>query len=108
MSVDIEAVDAADEIVLNAAEIEIVGATIGDDAVAGVSYDEEYERATLELSETLAPGHYRLDIEYTGLINDQLRGLYRSTFTDPDGVETHNCHLTVPGHRCAPCPPLLG
>ena len=34
-----------------------------------------------------SPGAWVLDLEFTGILNDQLVGFYRSTFTDIDGVE---------------------
>ncbi len=54
----------------------------------------------------LAPGEYRLEIEHSGLINDQLRGLYRSTYRDAAGVEhalaTSQCQATD-ARRIFPC-----
>jgi len=110
VSIRIEATESLDVIVLNAAEIEMKTMTLrGADSaveVSGVSYDEEYARATLKLAAPVAPGTYTLDIDYTGLINDQLRGFYRSTYKDGDGVEhviaTSQCQATD-ARRVFPC-----
>jgi puromycin-sensitive aminopeptidase len=78
------------EIRLNAAELEITSAvlatTAGDIAVT-VSMDEQAEVATLALAKSAAPGPATLSLEFAGTLNDKLRGFYRSTFTDADGVE---------------------
>ena len=110
VSIRIEITETLEQIVLNAAEIDIQTMTLsGDDsetAVTGVSYDDEYARATLTLERPVAPGNYTLDITYTGIINDQLRGLYRSTYRDKDGTEhviaTSQCQATD-ARRVLPC-----
>jgi puromycin-sensitive aminopeptidase len=80
-----------DEIVLNAAELEILTAEVVDDTGARldgeVSYDEELQQATINLSGTAAPGHWTLHLTFSGILNDKLRGFYRSTYTDEGGVE---------------------
>lgn len=97
VTVAVEVREPTTSIVLNSAEIEIDKATIGE-VEAEVTYDEEYERVTLDFSSELETGDASLVIEYRGIINDQLRGLYRSTFTDHDGVEhtiaTSQCQAT--------------
>ena len=99
-----------DQIVLNAAEIDIKTMTLtgedGETAVTGVTYDEEYSRATMALEHPVAPGTYTLGMTYTGAINDQLRGLYRSIYRDEDGAEhviaTSQCQATD-ARRVLPC-----
>jgi puromycin-sensitive aminopeptidase len=98
-----------DEIVLNAAEIEIETAALQGDmetAVTSIAYDNEFDRATLTLAEPVTPGTYTLAITYTGSINDQLRGLYRSIYKDKDGVDhviaTSQCQATD-ARRVFPC-----
>jgi len=81
------------EIVLNAAELEIDEATAGvpgdssGTRVATVSLDEEAERATLTFDRPLPAGEAILHLRFRGVLNDKLRGFYRSTFTDDAGVE---------------------
>ena len=87
VGVDVEVVEPVGEIVLNAAELEIAGGDLNGVALAGVDYDAEHERAVLRLGETAQPGAARLSLSFTGTLNDQLRGFYRSTFTDDDGNE---------------------
>ena len=87
VGVDVEVVEPTSEIVLNAAELEITGGDLNGVALAGVDYDDEHERAMLRLGEPVSVGAARLSLSFTGTLNDQLRGFYRSTFTDEDGNE---------------------
>ena len=87
VGIDVEVLAPTDEIVLNAAELEITEGDLDGVALAGVDYDAEHERAVLKLGETAQPGAGRLSLSFTGTLNDQLRGFYRSTFTDEDGDE---------------------
>jgi puromycin-sensitive aminopeptidase len=80
------------EIVLNADEMDIdagwaldaVGRRV---AVAEVRLDAETERAHLALAEALEPGEWILHLEFRGVLNDRMRGFYRSTYTDDDGEQ---------------------
>jgi puromycin-sensitive aminopeptidase len=110
VSITVGVTDEIREIVLNSAEIEINTAVLRSDTgeipVSDISYDEEYERATLDLATPAPPGTYTLGIAYTGIINDKLRGLYRSSFKDADGVEhalaASQCQATD-ARRVFPC-----
>jgi len=79
------------EIVLNAIELDLHSAVLTDSSgtqqEAAISLDDELERATLAFPSPLATGEGNLTITTTGTINDRLRGFYRSTFTDAEGVE---------------------
>ena len=87
VAVDIDVVEPVDEIVLNAAELEISEGDLDGVALAGVDCDDEHERVVLRLGEPASPGTARLSLSFTGTLNDQLRGFYRSTYTDEDGEE---------------------
>jgi len=82
--------EAVDEIVLNADELSFGSAWLepagGDQIeVTGVRLDPETERAHLSLARTATPGDATLHVEFTGTVNDRLRGFYRSTYTDDIG-----------------------
>jgi len=110
VGIDLEVTTPVSEIVLNSAELQLerLQLTCAGDVVetAGVSHDAATERATLRLEAPAAPGAYRLEIDYTGTINDQLRGLYRSVSRDADGVEhliaTSQCQA-ADARRILPC-----
>jgi aminopeptidase N len=68
-------------IVLNAAEIEFDTVTISSGTVtqqARVSLDSAKERATLTVARDVPASTADISIEYRGILNDQLRGLYLS------------------------------
>jgi len=78
------------EIVLNANELRLEGATLttADGRAVEVSKiltDDEAERATVDLAETAEPGDWTLRIVFAGELNPRLTGFYRSTYTDEDG-----------------------
>lgn len=88
--VDVTVTEPVVEVVLNAAELRIHRAVLTTDRGrldADVVHDEEAQRVTLTLPETVGPGDGVLTLEFSGILNDQLHGFYRSTFTDVDGTE---------------------
>jgi len=70
---------------------EVVEGSLADEApiiaVTQVALDPETERVTFTLSRALSAGEAHLRIRFTGALNDKLRGFYRSTFSDTDGIE---------------------
>src|SRR5918996_1565630 len=107
VGIEIEVMESTGSLVLNAAEVEIKSAALSNGVdITEIAYDDEMERATLNLSSDLEPGGYRLELEHSGLINDQLRGLYRSVYRDADGAEhplaTSQCQSTD-ARRVFPC-----
>ena len=89
--VDVAVPEPVSEIVLNSAELTLHDVTLsnseGQRLAATVDTDEEAERSTLSLDGTAAAGAWKLEISFRGILNDDLRGFYRSVYTDPDGVE---------------------
>ena len=87
----LEVIEATARITLNAAELDIYEAHLrnGDNThvETSVTYDEAAQRAILTLDEEIAPGAWELYCGFTGILNDQLHGFYRSTFTDVNGEE---------------------
>jgi puromycin-sensitive aminopeptidase len=89
VEIDVEITTPVEAIVLNAVDLEITSASV---SIAGASYecsvsiDTETERATLDAGIGLPAGPATVTMVFTGILNDQLVGFYRSTFVDPDGV----------------------
>jgi len=84
VSIDVTARDSVDLVKLNAAELDIASVRIN-----GTDTPFHLEPATerLVLDGPLEIGDAVIDIAFTGILNDKLRGWYRSTFKDADGVE---------------------
>ena len=78
------------EVLLNAVELTINAARIagerGEAQEGRATADPEHERYRIEFPSPVAPGTWRLTLAFTGMLNDKLRGFYRSTYKDPSGV----------------------
>jgi puromycin-sensitive aminopeptidase len=78
------------EIVCNAAELKLHSAVLvdasGQALVGSVTLDPDLERATITLPRPAAMGSAMLTISHSGVLNDKLRGFYRSTFVDSVGT----------------------
>ena len=81
-----EATETTRRIVLNVAELEIRQVFV-DGSPAPFSVDEENERLIIGSIDEISPGPIAIDVEFTGTLNDKLRGFYRSTYRDDDGIE---------------------
>jgi len=90
VGIDVEIAEPTSQIVLNSIELDLQTATVSADGVVhivSVTRDEERERATLSLDSELPVGAARIEIRFAGLLNDDLRGFYRSVYTTDDGTE---------------------
>jgi len=76
-SIDLTLDAPATEITLNAAEITFTSVRAAGQ-VAGVSLDDAKEQATFTFEHPLPAGRATLQIRYTGILNDKLRGFYLS------------------------------
>lgn len=89
--VTVEVTEPTDLVALNAIEIGIGEAWLVCDREgrvdATVEYDEATQRAFLGFPKEVPAGTWELHCRFSGILNDQLRGFYRSTFTDVDGRE---------------------
>jgi aminopeptidase N len=78
-TISIQVLKPTSEIVLNAAEIDFLSASITSAGVtqeAKVSLDKARQMATLGMAKTIAAGPATIQIHFTGLLNDELRGFY--------------------------------
>ncbi|MGI9585883.1 MAG: M1 family metallopeptidase, partial [Acidimicrobiia bacterium] len=89
VDIDVEVVESTNVITLNAIELGISEASLaheGKTVVPSVAFDEDRERTTFAFDTPLQPGRATLSLAFTGKLNDQLRGFYRSTYTGADGA----------------------
>ncbi|MEO6123911.1 MAG: M1 family metallopeptidase [Ilumatobacteraceae bacterium] len=84
VTIAVDIVEDVDQIVLNAIELDIQAVMV-DGVAAAFHLDEQTER--LFIDATAAAGTTTLAITFTGILNDKLRGFYRSTYTADDGTE---------------------
>jgi puromycin-sensitive aminopeptidase len=102
--------EATDEIQLNAVELSILSVSVQEPAgppIAGTaSLDPATDRAHLRFPVRLAPGEWRLTLAFTGILNDQLHGFYRSSYKDATGqsrVMAATQFEAVDARRAFPC-----
>jgi len=80
------------EITLHAAELEINSAEIfigkTKTKSQSISYDEKAETATIKFDKTVSKGSRKLKLTFTGILNDKMRGFYKSKY-HIEGVEHH-------------------
>lgn len=78
---------------LHATELEITKAVLSNSAgssfEASVTLDEAKQLAILSLPGTAGAGEWSLELQFNGILNNKLRGFYRSTFKDAAGNEKH-------------------
>jgi aminopeptidase N len=80
-SIDVVLTESSSTITLHAAEISFGEVTItagGRTQTARVTLDAARETATLTVPEPIAEGRATIQIEYSGILNDKLRGFYIS------------------------------
>ena len=81
-----------DTIVLNAIELQIASAVITDKQggtakATDIIFDQNRERVSIILPSQLEVGNHTLHLKFSGYLNDQLRGFYRSRYLDAEGAE---------------------
>jgi puromycin-sensitive aminopeptidase len=109
-SVDIQVLEETPSIVLNALDLKIEKATLHAMGTTlttlAVNFDKDAETATLEFGETIHAGDARLEMAFSGELNDKLIGFYRSEYTSQDG-ETRYLATTqfepTDARRAFPC-----
>ncbi len=89
-AVTIEIQEPIEEIVLNAADLDVGPARLngrdGTIDVASIRLDPETERLHLVLDGSATAGEWTLHLDFRGSLSEQLQGFYRSTYQDEDGA----------------------
>ena len=93
-TIDLELSEAVSAISLNAIELEVSWAELtpaggGAISTSGITLDEEMETVTFTFDREIPAGAASLAIRFSGTLNDQLRGFYRSRYTTPEGDERY-------------------
>jgi puromycin-sensitive aminopeptidase len=89
-TVTVSVVEPVTEIWVNAVDLSVTAVSVtnarGESQRGSATAEPATERNRLAFATALAPGEWRLEIAFTGTLNDKLRGFYRSTYKDPAGV----------------------
>ncbi|HUH61814.1 MAG TPA: M1 family metallopeptidase [Terracidiphilus sp.] len=83
-TIEVNVAEPVNAIALNAAEIEFQSVTVtagGNTQTATVSLDKDKEQATFTFPQQVPAGEATLHIDYTGILNNELRGFYLSKTT---------------------------
>ncbi|RUS84310.1 hypothetical protein EGW08_007954, partial [Elysia chlorotica] len=110
-NISVKVKDPTNKIVLNAFEIvvetaKLEGKDTGKLQSAEISTIVEDEKVEFSFPEVIKPGEYNLHLEFTGILNDQLRGFYRNKYKTADGEVRYaaGTHFEATGARRAyPC-----
>jgi puromycin-sensitive aminopeptidase len=103
--VDADALEPTSEIRMNCADIEIESATVNGKS-ATHEFNVKNEEVALKLDGELAKGKAKIEIKYTGVHNDQMKGFYRTKHTAPDGTSFYSLVTqfeSTDARRALPC-----
>jgi len=93
VAIDVEIIQRTSELVLNADELQIESATLvrrrSSTPAGQITPNPAQETVSLDFGRSIAPGPARLDIHFTGQLNDKLRGFYRSRYTALEGEQQY-------------------
>jgi puromycin-sensitive aminopeptidase len=84
VAISVDVVEHVGELVLNAIELDIAEVRV-DGSDVQWHLEPATERLVISPVGGLEPGTVSVVVSFTGLLNDKLRGFYRSTFRDADG-----------------------
>jgi puromycin-sensitive aminopeptidase len=86
IDIDVLGDDPVSDLVLNAIELDVHWCEL-DGEVVPHRLDADSERLFISSDHPVEPGGHTLTIRFDGILNDKLRGFYRSTYRDEHGRE---------------------
>jgi len=91
-SIALDILEPSNVLVCNALDLDISEAWLTNSTgdrieIEQIALDDDLERCTIELSSVPTGNDWSLHTVFSGELNDKLKGFYRSTYTDVDGVE---------------------
>ena len=73
---------------MNVVEFSAENDKLGKITILGHEFDEDREFYIINLDKKIQKGNvYKVSIDFTSELNDELRGFYRSTYKNKDGTE---------------------
>jgi len=94
LAIDVKVSRSTKHVRMNSLNIDISLATFqGADqsfTTTNVRYDQEAETATLHFPQELPECEGQINLQFTGILDDKLKGFYRSKYTSPDGKEKYH------------------
>jgi len=106
VEIQLDVNQSTDELVFNAAELQISDAVVNGEAVVSVDLSEEEEKAVVKLAKPLEANQKAVfKCNFVGELNDKMRGFYRSKYTE-QGEERFAAATqfeSTDARRCFPC-----
>ncbi|KAF6003300.1 hypothetical protein F1559_002973 [Cyanidiococcus yangmingshanensis] len=82
-TIELEVVQETEEIVLNALELKIHTARVGDLEAREIRYDDDVQTATLVFDQRFPAGrNIQLELSFQGVLNSKMVGFYRAKYKD--------------------------
>lgn len=105
--IDLQISEPVNQIKCNALEIEVSDAIINSSLKASaIDYDADNEAVIFKFDSDLPVGEASLELNFKAIVNDKLKGFYRSKYLTEDKTEK-NCAVTqfesTDARRCFPC-----
>ncbi len=108
-TIDIQVKKSTKSITLHCKDLELFDVSIKQgklvEQAKDITYDEKHESATLVFAQTIAPGKIKLTLSFRGILNDLMRGFYKSRY-HIDGKEHFMATTQFEANdarRCIPC-----
>jgi aminopeptidase N len=106
MKVDVEVRTATAEVTLNSKELVVKSASFGAAKLVEISYHLVNTTVTLRFDQELPLGKGTLNISYSGILNGDMAGFYKSGYVDADGkpqVMANTQFEALDARRAFPC-----
>ncbi|KAI0228894.1 Puromycin-sensitive aminopeptidase [Lamellibrachia satsuma] len=92
--ISVKVTKATSSVTLNSADIQVKGVQYQGgkqefNTDVKVIYSKEDETVTFKFPDALQPGEGTITVDFTGELNDKMKGFYRSKYTTPEGKERY-------------------
>ncbi len=92
VGIDVQVNEATQTVAVNGVElvvngVEVVNPASRERVAATAQLEPDHERIVFVLEHEIGPGGWRLEVDFSGTLNDQLRGFYRSVYQDDAGTD---------------------
>jgi puromycin-sensitive aminopeptidase len=97
--------EATSKVIMNAVDLEIESVSSEDAGAGEISVQKDAETVTFSFANLLKPGRSSFKIRYSGMLNDKLKGFYRSKYMVNDVEKFMACTQMEPVdcRRVLPC-----
>ncbi|GMM37587.1 metallo-aminopeptidase [Saccharomycopsis crataegensis] len=86
VTIDLDVKKTSSSVTLNYLELDIKSAKINGEPVSDIKYDEKKQEVEfISASELVEGTKAKIQVDFIGILNDQMAGFYRSTYKDEQG-----------------------